>query len=147
MIRITQRIPNDCMICCLAMITDQTYEQVADYLHDWWNGNLNMADATRYFAEHGYASRVLRKMRLNLEPAKPWPPAPFAPRHLVMVRPSFSSLSSHGIAMNQAGVLFDPDPESTAKTLSDFYRVDSIAGVVWRPANIGDKHEHTRHTA
>lgn len=134
-----------CGIASLAMVTGQTYDEVRTWLLAHWPGGqggdtpaedwlvkrgIYSGIADYYLGRHGY---VWRKVYSGWQ-QHPWPPEPFAPVHLVMVRQP--SNNSHYVVMRADGVVLDPLADEP-KTLAGWPAVDNVQGI-WRLSEASD---------
>lgn len=125
-----------CGIASLAMITGQSYDDVREWLLANWPGGHERSDewlekrgtysgiVEYYLGEHGYMWRYVYRAWYPDN----WPPTPFAPVHLALVRQP--SNNTHYVAMRADGVVLDPLTDEP-RTLRDWPEVYNVAGV-WR---------------
>lgn len=125
-----------CGLASLAMITGQTYEEVRLWLLDHWPGGqgdhvpeewlvkrgIHSGIAEYFLGAHGYVWRTVYSGWAQ----KPWPPEPFAPVHLAMVRQP--SGNSHYVVMRSDGVVLDPMTDEP-RSLADWEKVDNVQGI------------------
>lgn len=134
--------PGGCGIASLAMLLDTNYVQMTIMAPELC-AKCGVSDEAMHavLAEHGYAVQALTAHLPNGEPRKPWPPQPWADKHLCLVwqsRADFdkdvrrgSSEQTHWLVMDGRGVVYDPALEAfQPKRLRDYYRVLSVAAVV-----------------
>ena len=137
---VEQKSDWDCVIACLAMVTNQTYEEVlrefrgyCEYFGDE-RGVVSDGIGDRafydYLTEHGYVYAVVGEEYLvSLEKRIQWPAEPFAPIHVVGVD---SDGVPHSVVMTWNGVVYDP--EDMAKIgLWEYEKVGEIVGIWPRP--------------
>lgn len=118
------------------MITGKTYAEVKAGFseRDWASAEGGIPSSTgglAYLAEHGFAA--LTKYRHYAPRAVDrdvWPVEPFADVHLCTVMAE----RSHAVLLLRDGTVLDPNSPKP-KRLSDYNRVDMIAGVF--PVNGG----------
>lgn len=106
--RIQQRGPNDCGIACLAMACGMPYEDVESLLLRGAGDGINEPDMYEWLRENGWAWQIVYQNFRALgkyHKRDPWPPSPFAPVHIVMVR---VTQTWHFTVMDERGEVFDP---------------------------------------
>lgn len=134
-----------CGIACLAMATGQTYEAVhADLVaalpgRDFAEGGIHSHILKWYLAERGMVWRELTRY-VPAEPGErcermPWPPEPFAPRHIAsVVQPS---RNQHFVVVDPDGYVLDPLDTETGphplKRLEAWEDVNNVVGI-WAAA-------------
>jgi hypothetical protein len=130
MTHVRQEHDHGCGIAVLAMLTDQTYQQVYDDLLATYPGEktrvteqgLYHTAMEWYLAQRGYAWRTVYS---GWKPTS-WPPEPFAPRHFAqVVQPSGNH---HFVVMTEAGTVLDP-LSGILTGLGAWGQVDSVYGV------------------
>lgn len=107
---VPQREETDCVIACLAMVTGKTYDEVLEEFAEYWEecSEEGVGDNAfyQYLGQHGY---LVQTFKHHYEPSRtqrtPWPPAPFAPVHVLGV--DYMG-DEHGIVMDKDGLIFDP---------------------------------------
>lgn len=136
--RVQQETPGGCVIASLAMIGGMTFREVlAEY--PWSETGCDMETVSEDFCQrHGFArARIYRwhpgpsikedqdwKVEQDKRRRDPWPPLPFAPAHLCMVRTS----QYHCVVMLADGTVLDPlTPEP--KRLSDYSETTQVHGI------------------
>lgn len=126
-----QEHPNGCGIAVMAMVADMTYTEVFNYLQTLWPQERDFVEhgthqslVEWFLASHSYVWRTLyRGWKID-----PWPPAPFAPRHIVQVKQP--SGTTHYVAMTATGDVLDPLADEPTR-LDAWETVNNITGV-WR---------------
>lgn len=136
---VNQRADWDCGIACLAMVSDRSYEEIADefsahniqgvgiegLLFDWW----------------------FRKNDFAVQCATPdvgceWPPMPFAPVHIVYVR---ATQGSHVCVMSSRGGILDPfNALRTTLAHPDYKSVRGVIGI-WNIAGLKQQAGNSTH--
>jgi hypothetical protein len=133
-----------CGLASLAMIDGKSYEDVRQWLITNWPGGqadggappenwlekrgIYSGIADWYLGHHGYVWRKVYSGWAKDKPSFQWPPAPFAPVHLVQVRQP--SGNSHYVVMRADGVVLDPMTDEP-RSLTDWPLVDNVMGA-WR---------------
>lgn len=123
----------DCVIACLAMVTDKSYEEVYNEFIPYFNtfGSRDGIDDEAFFeymGEHGYATLTKRVLyQPSQEVRKVWPVLPFAPVHVVGV---MVDGIYHSIVWTEHGLVFDPE-DNTKLGLWDYAEVREIIGI-WK---------------
>ena len=133
-----------CGLACLAMLLDTRYASVSDDFPNFIPGYGVDEDVMFHFlSDRGYASRKIEPYaKHNGAVRKPWPPRPFAERHLVLLwqtredwrRDNLANAfdHSHYVVMTATGHVLDPaDKEPVKRRLRDYYRVIWVAGL-WK---------------
>lgn len=121
-----------CGLACLAMLLDTTYARIVELAPDLCGKcGVNQTEMDHFLAEHGlHVRRLYQKQRFDGKFRAPWPPKPFADRHLVGVVQTKTDVWGHWVVMDEKGVIYDPaDPEFKKSKLSRYYKVESIAGI------------------
>lgn len=107
--RIQQRGPNDCGIAAIAMACGVPYDDVLPLLKKGSGGGINETDMYDWMLANGWAWQLVYKNQRieqgKYQPREPWPPQPFAPSHIVMVR---ATQDWHFTVMDGDGRVFDP---------------------------------------
>lgn len=152
-----------CGVACLAMITGHAYEAVRAWFrckawqnaqarhdvpeqsfrdrweaHDFGVRGMTDYDLGAYLAEHGfaYALRYANLWQHGIEHRRaPWPPAPFAPVHIVTV---YQPTGGHYVVWLPDGRVLDPAGGET--TIGALHDVQAIIGV----CHMADHLEPTR---
>lgn len=124
---VNSKHPNGCGPACFAMLCDVSY---ADAIAYFPMINFNRNGLTYLFAitalmDLGFAIRGVNSRDYCGRPTKPWPPAPFADRHLCVV--SWPG-RNHMVVMDNAGVVLDPNKPRPAK-LCDYMNIVSVTGL------------------
>lgn len=131
--RIQQRGPNDCGIAAIAMACGVPYEDVLPLLNKGSGGGINETDMYDWMLANGWAWQlVYRNQRLEhgkYQQREPWPPQPFAPAHIVMVR---ATQDWHFTVMDGAGRVFDPWTDDRKSLDHPDYRDISWVMGVWK---------------
>lgn len=125
-----------CGLASLAMICDQSYDEVREWLlANWPDGKhapeewltkrgIHGGTADWYLSQHGYVWRTLYAGWVM----PTWPPEPFAPVHLAcVVQPSGNS---HYVVMRNDGVVLDPMTDEP-RALTDWPKINNVQGI-WR---------------
>jgi hypothetical protein len=125
---VRQKHTKGCVIACLSMVTGIPYDEVALGFHgDRDKEGLGYHAYDCWLNQLGYA--VLRRFSfyspLHADRTA-WPCEPFADAHLVEV-PSPSG--GHALVLLGDGSVFDPNESPAARRLSDYAKVNWIAGV------------------
>lgn len=127
---IEQEDPHGCGVAALAMILGRTYAEVKAMLsaQNWQREGATIWVWDALLANEGYA--VARKYRHDAARdcmREVWPPEPFAPIHLCLVRyPRFTR--GHMVVLLADGTVLDPlTPEP--RTLDWYDDVDHVAGI------------------
>ena len=123
-----------CGIACLAMLMGTTYARVREAFPRFCNNcGIDPPHMDHFLAVNGYAvQRIYPERYHDGKQNAPWPPKPFAERHLVLVRQTLKDISadSHYVVMDWQGRVYDPaDPHYTPSKLSRYFAVDWVAGV------------------
>ncbi|MCA1615039.1 MAG: hypothetical protein LC795_15585 [Acidobacteria bacterium] len=119
-----------CVIACCAMITGQTYDQVAAH----FRGNrdedgVQLQHALRYITDHGFAAQQVTAHGYNdLRDSNRRMLRPFADAHLVNVLPCVNSDIGHALVMDGSGRLHDPEVPGEVDPMR-FYFVNMVVGV------------------
>lgn len=126
-----------CGVAALAMLTGQTYRQVAEdfarplengSVHDFAKRGLSLQTVDRYLAERGYAvCRLFLRDLFGLRTE--WPPQPFADVHLCEVKVLQEARNNHLVIMRRDGSVLDPIGPGR-RHLKYYYQVFSVAAVV-----------------
>ncbi len=123
---VAQEHENGCVIASLSMVTGMTYKQVQQSFKVKVERGVHDDETDAWLAEHGFA--VARKER-RYKPGKcnrsPWPPAPFADLHLVVVKED----DYHMVVMLRDGTVLDPATPGSWR-LTDYGSVMWVAAVV-----------------
>ena len=124
-----------CGAACLAMITGQSYADVAaTFAHSFARSGLDYMRCDSWLVERGYATGRKFRHDHNWHERMPWPPDPWGELHLCCVDVSEGSPRSHFVLMRADGSVLDPlTPER--KRLADYHRVLNVAVVVPRDKN------------
>lgn len=129
--------PGGCGIASLAMLLDTNYVQMTILAPELCaKCGVDAPVMHGVLAEQGYAVQTFTRTD-----GKPWPPKPWADKHLCLVwqtKADFdkdarrgTSEQTHWVCMNEKGVVYDPALEEfQPKRLRDYYRVLSVAAVV-----------------
>lgn len=127
---VAQEHPDGCGVAVLAMLTDDTYENVAAALRadPWMEGNgfaLTQPVLEKYLSDRGW---YLRRVYVAWQtPGCQWPPEPFAERHYAIV--TQPSGNGHFVAVEADGTLLDP-LRSGSYRLTDFQSVSCLVGLL-----------------
>jgi hypothetical protein len=118
----------DCAVAALAMVTGNPYQELVAELRPRRvpGGGLTGRTVDEYLRRHGF--RVEWRFRQD---GGPWPPGPFAPRHLALVAEFFDADGSpggHAVAMDWQGQVHDPN-YALWRRLRDYPVVWAVAGV------------------
>lgn len=120
-----------CGVACLAMLLDSTYQVVrADMRAALTRTGLTLMQCDSYLQDRGFAvARKHSTVPHTKTKSVSWPPAPFADRHLCLVRVKGAKKRWHYVVLQSDGVVLDPStPEPQA--LSDYAYVYNVAGLV-----------------
>jgi hypothetical protein len=123
-----------CVIASIAMVTGKTYSEVkamfTHHSYDFSKSGLGGYDTDQCLAELGFAtSRLYVNTLQGRRPESEWPPQPFTGMHICQVIVNENSQQGHSVVMLADGKVLDPEtPEP--KRLTDYYRVNNVAGVV-----------------
>lgn len=132
---VRQKHARGCGVAALAMLTGDDYDAVAVYFRgiDLDAKGLYLCGLDDYLVDRGYA--IARKKRYlgffggdGAPPREPWPPAPFADVHLCEVEVYEKAPVYHFVVMLRDGAVLDPLADGPRR-LSDYHRVNSVAGV------------------
>lgn len=134
--------PGGCGIASLAMLLETNYVEMT-ILAPQLCARCGVDDEAMYavLAEHGYAVQTLTAQKPDGTPRKPWPPKPWAERHLCLVwqtRDDFQrdaacadATNTHWVVMNGKGIVYDPAlPTFLPKRLRDYYKVLTVSAIV-----------------
>jgi len=127
---VEQREDWDCVIACLAMVTEIPYEFVLDDMQAYCDKNegTGIGDDAFYefLAEHGFVVQTFYEFYTPLQRNRVrWPLPPFAPIHVVGV---IADGIEHSVVMTWNGVIYDP--EDMAKVgLWEYEKVNEIVGI------------------
>ncbi|HSZ58619.1 MAG TPA: hypothetical protein VK797_23325 [Tepidisphaeraceae bacterium] len=124
---VRQKHARGCVVACLSMITGIPYDEVDAGFHgDREKDGLGYHQYDAWLNQLGYA--VIRRFwhycPLQADRAD-WPCQPFADVHLVCLP---SPMGEHAVVMLKDGSVLDPN-ESSPKRLSDYPKINSIAGI------------------
>lgn len=137
---VSQKSDWDCVIACLAMVTDKTYDEVHKNFTGYCevNGdgrgivNDGIGDEAfyDYLSEHGFVYSVFQEEYTpSHEKRTHWPIPPFAPVHVVGVKVDGIE---HSVVMTWNGIVYDP--EDMAKVgLWEYESVNEIVGIWPKP--------------
>lgn len=137
---IAQRHPYGCAIAALAMVCDKDYDDVLrcfiPSIHE--RKGLDPAHIEEYLFRHGWAWQVISRQYQYNRPnrLRPWPPAPWAPRHLVQVTvDAITRLEGHMLVMDANGDIADPN-HAGARDFADpaYLDINWVMGC-WRVAS------------
>jgi hypothetical protein len=122
-----------CGVACLAMLTGQTYAEVAaTFTHSFVRSGVDYIRCDSWLVERGYATARKFRHDHNWHERTLWPPEPWGDAHLCCVDAIEHSPRSHFVVMLADGECLDPlTPER--KRLTDYHRVLNVAAVVKRP--------------
>lgn len=123
---------NGCVVACLAMITDVTFDEVLNGMEQYWK-NEGAEQGTddpawmAYLSARGYAIQdidheYIPEDRLIV----PWPIKPFAPIHILFVYAE----GPHAVVMLNDGTILDPN-DPLIKSRHEYHRVYRIIGI-WK---------------
>jgi hypothetical protein len=118
-----------CGIACVAMVTGRSYADVRALIEAWWNDRPH--GLTHYvlfemLSHLGYATvNLWETNQLQYRPREPWPPAPFADAHIVLI--PFPS-GAHYVVWLRDGAVLDPAKDG-AFTLADYIPPRQVIGV------------------
>ena len=123
-----------CGIACLAMLLDLPYarvKQLAPRFCDTLCG-VTYEHLFQFLAEQGYAVQCIERVRwYDGAIRKPWPPRPWADRHLVNVDQTRTDIDDHYVVLDRRGRVYDPaDAAYAPSRLSRYYRVNWVAAVI-----------------
>ena len=129
---VPQRGETDCVIACLAMVTGKPYDEVLEEFAGYWKDNSEegVGDNAfyQYLGQHGYLVQTFKRLyEPSQTPRTPWPPAPFAPIHVLGV--DYMG-DEHGIVMDKDGLIHDPYNEGITG-LFEYPIVYEIVGI-WK---------------
>lgn len=120
-----------CGVACLAMLTNQSYEDVLQDISNVWNENrgLYKGIVESYLLDRDYLIKPIYKCcHWNGSLRDPWPIQPFAEKHLIECRVNENSPCYHFIVMDGTGKLYDP-ALGLDRTYKDYLAILSITGV------------------
>lgn len=120
-----------CAAACIAMVLGKTYAEVAaDFNNDFHDNGIALEDTMSYLSDFGV--RVIRKeiiyYGLDVKFGREEILKPFAPVHIIRVKPKFDSTTGHLIVMTKDGRLLCPDGSSEDK-IHSFYSVTTVLGL------------------
>lgn len=129
---VRSKLPNSCVVGCLAMVTGQTFDQTLRGMTEYWqeSGQFegvgdDMFEA--YLCQRGYALQYIHHEYTPTFTLRTiWPPEPFAPIHVCDV---FDE-GMHAIVMLEDGTIMDPN-DRKRRRLADYHRVFSVCGI-WK---------------
>lgn len=133
---VRQQHARGCGPAAIAMVTGHSYADVCE----WFVGvnfETNGCYAQwvhDYLAEHGFSVQVKRRYTprlLGTEQVErtPWPPIPFADKHIAQVRVCDGAACEHFVAVCADGAVLDPLCDEP-KRLTDYFLVNQVAGVI-----------------
>lgn len=123
---ILQKHAHGCCAAALAMVTGQTYDEVAAaYTEDLSMRGLSQFHMEHYLVEHGYCWAKKTLYDPNNKKRAAWPPAPFGNIHICEVA---MSGGSHAVVMLADGMVLDP-MTTEVKRLTDYEEVYYAAAV------------------
>ena len=124
--RVLQEDTNGCGLACLAMITDQTYQQVKTEVTHIGQHGISVHCIESYLVDRGYALswKYLYRGYTN-QRRDEWPPALWANVHIAQVRiPN----GSHFIVVLFNGEVLDPLTPA-ARRFEDYTEIDNIVAI------------------
>lgn len=129
---VEQRGETDCVIACLAMVTETPYDEVLKEFSAYWDiyKEEGVGDNAfyQYLSEKGYLVQTFKRVYEPTQtPRTPWPPPPFAPVHVLGV--DYMG-DEHGVVMDADGIIFDPYNENKIGVY-DYETVYEIVGI-WK---------------
>lgn len=128
--RIQQKGQNDCGIAALAMACGVPYETVEPLLLRGSGDGVNEPDLYEWLRENGWAWQIVYQNFRALgkyHKRDPWPPEPFAPSHILMVR---ATRAWHFTVMDKTGRVFDPwTADRTALDHPDYNEISWVMGL------------------
>lgn len=103
-----------CVIACLAMVLGKTYREIeSDFWNDFEEQGIDLEKTADYLSDCNYS--VIQKEVTYYNTAKFGRDEllkPFAPVHLVRIRPKFDADVGHLVVMDENGELFCPSEGS-----------------------------------
>lgn len=121
-----------CGLACLAMLLDTTYARIVEWGPELC-GKCGMEDdqMEQFLASKGMAwQRVWQHREFDGKEHEPWPPEPWAERHLCSVVQTPLDMVGHFVVMDRDGACYDPaDTELKPRRLTDYHEVEWVAGV------------------
>ena len=128
MIHVLQQDRVGCVIACLAMVLNTTYDEVRKDLGVPKNGGFTHYVWQEYLSMNGYAYQFyFRYNPITNTEHKDWPMMPWADVHFCSVDAGKGD-GSHLVVMLKDGTVYDPISPNTKK-LSDYFSVGYMAGL------------------
>lgn len=127
---VEQKEPYGCTVACLAMVLGATYEDVqSQFINDFTKRAISFKQVLDYLGENGFS--VLHKEAKCYNDRHLFRDElfrPFAPVHIVHVRPRADMKSSHVVVMDQKGKIFCPGGH-TEDEIRNAYEVTDTVGL------------------
>lgn len=125
---IRQKHPHGCGVACLAMVTGDEYDAVFAAMQPYIGQGRGIHEfhIRDYLNARGFAYQQVPAFKALTDAKRdPWPPAPWAPVHIVQA-------SDHFVVMDAAGRVFDPARgERESLTFPEYGNVYFVLGI-WR---------------
>jgi hypothetical protein len=121
-----------CAVACIAMVTNRTYQSVrADFENDFTKEGIYTDQILNYLTDAGF-SAVLKQIHgwLHKDFYRKEMLKPFAPLHVVSLKPRADSRNHHMVAMDAKGKLHCPSGEWTDKEIREgSYLIETVIGL------------------
>lgn len=127
---ILQKSPRGCGLAVLQMVTDLPEEAIRGWFShvDFVDHGIHAHALEGFLAENGYAYAKIYRCRREGVERVPWPPLPFADKHIITVEVAPASPCTHYIVMDRSGKIYDPLTLDDRK-LSDYHQIYNFLGV------------------
>jgi hypothetical protein len=119
-----------CAVACIAMVLNKNYSEIdKNFLNNFDVKGITFDSILHYLGENGF-SVVYKTTRNYYEKdfAKKEMLRPFAPVHIIGVKPCFDSKSHHVVVMDNKGKIFCPQGIDE-KEIKNSYEIVEVAGL------------------
>lgn len=126
---VKQEQEHGCVPACLAMIRGVDYWRVAQWFENkFTHDGIKLETAMEYLSHFGYQI-IVKEVWTGNHPlfGQAEMTKPFAPIHIVSVKPFADSKTNHSVIMSKSGRIYDPS--SVMKSFADIWEVQRILGV------------------
>ena len=126
---VKQEQKKGCVIACAAMVTNQTYKEVARWFAaDLDADGVSLSHARAYVCDRGFAVVLTQAFASgDVTASNRRMLRPFADIHILRVLPCVDSEIGHALVMDEAGRIFDPEAAGEQDAES-YYFVDQVLG-------------------
>lgn len=128
---VRQKERSGCAAACIAMVLGKTYEEIAaDFENDFVDSGIELEKTQDYLSDFG--CRVIRKeiiyYGVDVKFGRDEILKPFAPVHIVRVKPKFDSEHGHLVVMGADGKLYCPDGDTDEEARNN-YVITTVLGL------------------